>query len=56
MNKQDATEPRYCPECAKRGFHETPSMKDNDLCGDCHDILGVEIIERQSFASLQDWE
>lgn len=44
---------RLCPKCIENGF-ESPSMKDHDLCGDCHDILECESSERDYYYSLQD--
>lgn len=44
----------FCPECAKNGFPESPSMKDHPLCGDCHDIAEVNAQELAEWQALQD--
>ena len=44
----------FCPECARRGYAEVPSMKDHPLCADCHDVAEVDAAERSEWLSLSD--
>jgi len=47
----------HCPECARNGFPETPSMKDHPLCGDCHDLMGPAQIEQEALDGMAEgWE
>lgn len=44
----------FCPECARRGYAEVPSLKDHPLCADCHDVAEVDTAERSEWLSLSD--
>ena len=44
----------HCPECAKNGFPETPSMKDSPLCGDCHDLMGSALVEQEAWTGMME--
>lgn len=46
----------HCPECAKNGFPETPSMKDHPLCCDCHDLMGSAQIEQEAWSWMMEGE